>query len=159
MKRGAILALLLLLGGCGFQPMYGGRLAPQLASIYVEPVPEREGYELRNTLIDILGSDGTTQGKACRLKSTMSPTTSLGVAQRNDATIYRYNDRLVADYVLTDARGTTLTSGTQMGLSSYNVAASPYSTLSARQDADRRAAQDMAERIRLDLGAWFRRKK
>ena len=27
-------------------------------SIYVEPVAERDGYELRNTLIDLLGSDG-----------------------------------------------------------------------------------------------------
>jgi LPS-assembly lipoprotein len=61
--------------------------------------------------------------------------------------------------VLTDAKGTTLTSGTQTGLSSYNVAASPYSTLSAQQDADKRAAQDMAERIRIDLAAYFRRGK
>lgn len=159
MKRGVAIALLTLLGGCGFQPMYGGGLAPQMASIYVEPVPERDGYELRNTLIDILGSDGSVQGKAYRLKISMNQATSQGVALRNDATITRYNDRLVANYELTDARGTTLTSGTQVGLSSYNVAASPYATLSARQDADRRAAQDMAERIRLDLGAWFRRKK
>jgi LPS-assembly lipoprotein len=138
--------------------MYAGNLSPQLASIYVEPVPEAAGYELRNTLIDLLGSDGTSGGKAYRLAITLSQTNQ-GVALQNDATITRYNDRLVASYVLTDAKGTTLTSGSQTGLSSYNVAASPYSTLAAQQDADKRAAMDMAERIRLDLGAWFRRGK
>ena len=33
---------------------------------------------------------------------------------------------------------------------------SPYSTLAAQQDSNKRAAQDLAERIRLDLGVWFR---
>ena len=80
------------------------------------------------------------------------------MALQNDATITRYNDTLTVNYVLTDAKGTELTRGTQTGLSSYNVATSPYSTLSAQQDADKRAAQDIAERIRLDLGAFFRRR-
>ena len=157
MKRAvSVAALCTVLGGCGFHPLYDEHLSPQLATIFVEPVPERDGYELRNTLIDLLGSDGTTAGKRYHLKITLNETQQ-GVALQNDATITRYNDRLVASYVLTDARGTTLTSGTQNGLSSYNVATSPYSTLAAQQDADARAAQDMAERIRLDLAAWFRR--
>ncbi|HEX3755310.1 MAG TPA: LPS assembly lipoprotein LptE [Rhizomicrobium sp.] len=158
MKRGAILAPLMLLGGCGFHPMYANGLAPQLASIYVEPVAESDGYELRNALIDLLGSNGEMAGKAYRLTITMKETNQ-GVALENNATITRYNDRLTAAYTLTDAKGTTLTVGSQIGLSSYNVAASPYSTLAAQQDADKRAAQDMADRIRLDLGAWFRHRK
>ena len=119
---------------------------------------DRDGYELRNELIDLLGSDGSTAGKIYRLKITLKETNQ-GVALQNDATITRYNDRLVASYELSDAKGTVLTSGSQTGLSSYNVAASPYATLAAQQDADKRSAQDMAERIRLDLGAWFRRGK
>ncbi len=158
MKRGVILALCTLLGGCGFHPMYGGNLAPQLASIYVEPVAERDGYELRNSLINLLGSNGEARGKTYHLRLILNETNQ-GVALQNDATITRYNDRLVAEYELSDARGASLTSGSQTGLASYNLAASPYSTLAAQQDADRRAAQDMADRIRLDLGAWFRRNK
>ena len=62
----------LALAGCGFHPLYGGgKVAPQLASIYVEPVAERDGYELRNQLIDLLGSDGREAGKAYRLKLTL----------------------------------------------------------------------------------------
>src|ERR1700759_3857212 len=136
-----LVAALLLLGGCGFHPMYAGNLAPQLSSIYVEPVPEADGYELRNSLIDLLGSNGVEAGKAYRLTITLNQT-SQGVALQNDATITRYNDRLTAAYTLSDAKGNTLTSGSQTGLSSYNVAASPYSTLAAQQDADKRAAED-----------------
>jgi LPS-assembly lipoprotein len=156
MKRAALLLMLLpLLAACGFRPLYGDRrLEPQLASIFVEPVADRDGYELRNTLIDLLGSDGRASGKAYRLKLTLNRSNQ-GVALQNDATITRYNDTLTVDYVLTDARGAEITSGSQSSLSSYNVAISPYSTLAAQRDADKRAAQDIAGRIRIDLGVFF----
>ena len=80
-----------------------------------------------------------------------------GVALQNDATITRYNDTLTANYVLSDATGKEITHGTQSSLSSYNVANAPYSTLSAQQDADKRAVQDIADRIRIDLGVFLRR--
>ena len=48
--------------------------------------------------------------------------------------------------------------GDLSGLSSYNVATSPYSTVVARQDSDLRAADDLAERIQLDLGVFFHRR-
>jgi LPS-assembly lipoprotein len=109
-------------------------------------------------LIDLLHSDGSRAGKRYTLKVTLNET-SQGIALRNDATITRYNQSLGAHYVLTDVRGTVLTEGDQTNLSAYNVAASPYATLVAAQDSSKRAAQDIAERIHLDLGAYFRRGK
>ena len=147
--------LLLALGGCGFEPMYGAGLEPALAAIYVDPVADRDGYELRNTLIDLLGSNGRATGKRYHLAITLAET-SQGIALQNNAAITRYNDTLKVSYVLTDAAGKTVTQGAQTGLSAYNVSPSPYSTLEGQQDADKRAAQDIAERIRLDLGAYFR---
>jgi LPS-assembly lipoprotein len=146
----------LILSGCGFHPMYGGggKLGPQLASIYVEPVPENDGYELRNQLIDLLGSDGREAGKTYTLKLTLAQESN-GVALQNDATITRYNDTLTVSYVLTDANGKQVTSGSQSSLASYNTSNSPYSTLAVQQDSDRRAADDLADRIRMDLGAYF----
>jgi LPS-assembly lipoprotein len=158
MKRALILLALLPLAGCGFRPLYGdSKLEPQLSSIYVEPVAERDGYELRNMLINLLGSDGRDTGKAYRLKIALVETNQ-GVALENNATITRYNDTLTVNYTLSDAKGTEVTHGTQTSLSSYNVVSSPYATLSAQQDSDKRAAQDIAERIRIDLGAFFRRR-
>ena len=158
MRALAIAALCTMLGACGFHPMYGSALAPQLSSIYVEPIEERDGFELRNTLIDRLNSDGRLEGKKYRLKITLDEATQ-GIALQNDATITRYNNRLEAHYTLTDTRGNVLTTGTQTEMSAYNVVASPYATLSAEQDSSKRAALDVAERIHLDLGVWFRRHK
>jgi LPS-assembly lipoprotein len=145
-----------ILTGCGFHPMYGGggKLGPELSSIYVEPVPEDAGYELRNQLIDLLGSDGRQAGKNYFLKLTLT-TESNGVALQNDATITRYDDTLTVAYVLTDAGGKQVTSGNQTSLASYNVSNAPYSTLAVQKDSDRRAAADLADRIRMDLGAYF----
>jgi LPS-assembly lipoprotein len=158
MKKPVALAACLLLGACGFHPMYGNSLAPQLSSVYVEPIAERDGYELRNTLIDALHSDGDAAGKTYRLKVTLNEN-SQGIALQNDASITRYNNRLEARYTLSDMGGNVLASGTQTELSAYNVVTSPYATLVAEQDASKRAAQDVAERIHLDLGVWFRQHK
>ena len=155
MKKLAVLAACLLLGACGFRPMYGKSLAPQLSSVFVEPIAERDGYELRTSLIDALRSDGDPAGKLYRLKIVLNET-SQGIALQNDASITRYNNRMEARYTLSDVRGNVLTSGIQTELSAYNVVQSPYATLVAEQDASKRAAQDVAERIHLDLGVWFR---
>jgi LPS-assembly lipoprotein len=159
MRTVAIAALCVALAGCGFTPLYGGgKVAPQLSSIYVEPIAERNGYELRTRLIELLNSDGVLAGKRYRLKITMTES-SQGVALQNDATITRYNNRMQAKYVLSDASGALVTEGTQSELSSYNVVQSPYATLAGEQDSSKRAAQDMAERIQLELGVWFRKTK
>lgn len=160
MKRAAPL-LAVLLSGCGFHPLYGGANAGMqatLSTIYVEPVPDRLGYELRNKMIDLLDGPGTPQGARYRLKLSLTETTQ-GIALQNDATITRYNDTLRISYSLTDMSGKVVTSGVESGLSAYNVLASSananYGTLAAQQDADKRAAQDIAERIRLDLNVFF----
>lgn len=155
MKKLAAPALCLVLAGCGFHPMYGSATGPALASVYVEPIAERDGFELRNALIDALQSDGEERGKAYHLKIVLNEAAQ-GIALQNDATITRYNNTLTAHYTLYDAQGKELTSGIQTEMSAYNVVQSPYATLVASQDSSKRAAQDIAERIHLDLGVWFR---
>ena len=161
MRLSRFLVLLALpLTACGFHPLYdsGGKLSGKLSAIYVDEMPDRGGYELRNTMIDLLGSDGRSAGKAYHLKMSLGEIAQ-DVAQQSDASITRYNDTLTVKYVLTDANGKELTHGEKTSLSAYNVVASPYSTLTAQQDADKRAAQDIAERIRLDLAAFFRQRR
>jgi LPS-assembly lipoprotein len=161
MKLALTLVVGMLLGGCGFHPLYGGMngaMSETLSSIYVEPVPERIGYELRNTMIDLLDGPGTASGASYRLKLALSETTQ-GIALQNDATITRYNDTLTVTYELSDMAGHIVTRGTETGLSAYNVLPSApnanYGTLAAQQDADKRAAQDIAERIKFDLNVFF----
>ncbi len=172
MKSAAALALSLLLApvlaGCGFHPLYGvpnmpgGSMQNTLRAIYVEPVPERLGYQMRNSLIDRLDGQSEAGGARYHLKVTLttkseaigvqSQTTTGGITQ---TAITRYNDTLRAEFELTDAGGAVITKGIETGLSAYNVLSSPYATLAVQQDADRRAAEDIADRIRIDLAVWF----
>lgn len=152
-----------ILAGCGFHPLYGRNGSGPAAidifkAIYVEPIPDRTGYELRNKLIDLLDSSGRASGAAFRLKITIA-IDKRAVALQNDATITRYNYFVTANYVLSDVKGVLVTQGRESTLAAYNVVASPYATLIAEQDAQRRAADDLSERIRLDLGVFFARHK
>jgi LPS-assembly lipoprotein len=148
-------------GGCGFHPLYGDGGATagtrdKLAAIFVEPIPNRLGYELRNELIDLFDSSGRVSHDAFRLRVTLSQK-SEGVALQNDAAITRYNDTLTVHYELTDRFGKLVTSGDESGLTAYNVVESPYATLIAQRDADTRAAYDIAYRIRTDLAVFFQK--
>ncbi len=165
----AVAAAALLLGACGFHPLYGtpdmpkGAMQADLRAIYVEPVPEKLGYELRTQLTDLIDGASQPAGARYHLHITLttkaeaigvqSQTTTGGVTQ---TAITRYNDTLKAEYELTDGKsGTVVTHGVETGLTAYNVLTSPYATLAVQQDADKRAAEDIADRIRIDLAVWF----
>ena len=161
----AAIAIASVLAGCGFHPLYGtagsgSLLGRKLSTIYVEPIQDygvaNTGYELRNALIDYLDSSA---GARYRLKVTMKITTQ-GLALLTNASVTRYNDTLSITYTLTDSEsGQVVTQGSETGHSAYNVVTSPYATLVAQQDADKRAAQDIAERLRIDLGVFFEQQK
>lgn len=159
------LGLALGLAGCGFRPLYGTYGANPgaqriFASIYVRPIElERVGYDLRNSLIDLLEASPSPASAVYQLNVELQERRQ-GVAVQSNASITRYNYTLKANYRLIDAAtGKVVTSGTQSTLSAYNVmpssTTSAYSTLMARQDAQKRAAEDIAYRIRLDLGVYF----
>jgi LPS-assembly lipoprotein len=160
----------LALSACGFRPLYG-RLgadpgAQQIfASVYVEPIDlERVGYELRNSMIDILEARATPQAATYRLQIVLQERQDGAAVQNqvvsglNETTITRYNYTLIANYALTDAKGAVVTKGVESTLSAYNVVSSPYATLIAQQDAQKRAADDIAYRLRTDLGVFFAQK-
>ena len=164
-KRLTVLVLALGLSGCGFRPLYGRygadpRAASVFASIYIPPIASDEaGYKLRNTLMDLISSRPSSAGARYRLAITLAQSRQ-GIAIEPNATITRYNYQLNASYTLFDlAHDRIVTSGNEEALSAYNVppssATSLYSTLMARRDAQRRAAEDVAQRIRMDLAVFF----
>lgn len=161
------LGLALALAACGFRPLYGRYGANPgaqriFSSIYVQPIDaERVGYQLRNSLIDLLEASASPANAIYRLDVDLKEARQ-GVAVQPNASITRYNYTLLARYELIDAKsGKVITKGTQSTLSAYNVlpssATSSYSTQSAREDAQKRAADDIAQHIRLDLGVYFAR--
>jgi LPS-assembly lipoprotein len=152
----------LALSACGFRPLYGTIGANPggqriFASIYVEPITqERVGYDLRNKLIDLLRGPERAQDAAYRLEVTITETRE-GVALQNDSTITRYDLAFTAKYKLTDTKLNVVTQGQETTLESFDVAQSPYASLTGQQEAEKRAAQDIAEHIQIDLGVYFAR--
>jgi LPS-assembly lipoprotein len=163
--RAAIaLCFALALSACGFRPLYGSYGADPggqrvFSSIYVAPIElERTGYELRNALIDTLEARDKPENAIYQLNVKLNEK-SEGIAVNSTGSITRYNYTLLAHYELLDARkGVVLVKGQESTLSAYNVVTSPYATLVAKQDAQKRAATDIAERMRLDLGVYFARR-
>jgi LPS-assembly lipoprotein len=155
------LAASLFAAGCGFHPLYGdapvgSALGDKLSDVYVEPIADYgvagTAYELRLALVQGLNSN---KNGRYQLKAALTETTQ-GLALLTDASITRYNDTLTLKYTLTDTQtGKVVKQGTKTGLAAYNVVSSPYATLIAQQDADKREAQDMAELLRIDIAVFF----
>jgi len=176
MNARSLLACLAALGlsACGFRPLYGSfSTAPATVAtfraIYVEPISERVGYELRNTLIDLLDASGSPAGAQYHLAVTYREKTYPVAVQNqsvpigagktiNEIITTRYNYRLDIDYRLLTPKGEVVTKGEEDALGSYNVTASSagaYATEMGKLDAQRRAADEIANRVKLDLAVWF----
>jgi LPS-assembly lipoprotein len=159
----AAVACAISLTACGFHPLYGStaldpHLGPTLASVYVEPISDRVGYELRNNLLDLFDATGSSDAAAYRLKLTLSETEEAVVLQA-DTAITRYNYTLSAHYELIPHESAmAVKTGDVTALSAYNVAAAPflYATVTAERDAKNRAANDIAERIRTLIAVYLR---
>jgi LPS-assembly lipoprotein len=155
------IAMSAVLGGCGFHPLYaesgpsgGGHQIFQ--SIYVEPIDgEVAGYEMRNSLIDLL--HGVNRPEEAEYRLTISIRQLIqSIAIENDASITRYNYSLYANYELTDRKtGKSIVKGSENTLSPYDVVASPYATEVAERNAQKTGARDIASRIQVELAVHF----
>jgi LPS-assembly lipoprotein len=146
---------------CGFHPLYGTsaggtNVASELAGVYVEPISERTGYELRNSLLDLLNS-GPPGSSLYSLKLNLREREDAVILQTNTS-ITRYNYTLTAHYdLLPRGTATAVKSGDLTSFAAYNVAAAPflYATATAKSDAHMRAANDIAERLRIELAVYL----
>jgi LPS-assembly lipoprotein len=150
-------------GACGLHPLYGDNavaphLADTLSQVYVEQIPDRVGYQLRNDLLDLFNATGRGDDAAYRLRLRLTEEEQ-AVALQTNTNITRYNYTLRAHYELVP-RGSTdvVKSGDLTTLTAYNVAAAPFlfGTVTAERDAKDRAANDLAERIRIEIAVFLR---
>jgi LPS-assembly lipoprotein len=81
------------------------------------------------------------------------------VVLQANTSITRYNYTLIAHYELTPKGSTDpIKSGDLTTFAAYNVAAAPflYATVTAQRDAHNRAANEIAERLRIELAVYLR---
>lgn len=146
---------LMVLGGCGFTPLYATPgVSSGLSSVQVIAPEGRVGYLLREDLDDELAHNKDAP-PAWRLNLEVNQTRDpRGLRQDNSAE--RYEVAVTVRYTLTDAAsGKVALTGQVSSQVSYDAANQPYAGLAARQDTQQRAASDAARRIRLDLAAWL----
>ncbi|MBV9510495.1 MAG: hypothetical protein JO303_09475 [Caulobacteraceae bacterium] len=144
-----------LLGGCGFTPLYAQQgVAPALSHIEVVAPKGRASYLLAQSLDDALGKDRDA-APAYRLDiKIVERTFSRGLTLNNIAE--RYENHLRVTYDLVElSTGKTLKSAVEPIEITYAATQQPYAGLAAEQDAEQRAVDQAAQRISLDLAAYF----
>ena len=148
------LCLVLLLKGCGFQPIHGAKspaAATQLAKFDIELIADRTGQLLREELLIRFRPDKDRTARIYKLAVTvMEEEEGLGV--RVDAVPTRGSYKLTADFNVLDSRNDEVVfTGRIFAQSNYDILKAEFATLSGRAGAKSRAikalADDMADRI------------
>ena len=155
----ALLAVVISLAGCGFQPLYGTaggtrNLPADLARIQIAPIPDRLGQQVRNTLLDQLNPSGEPAA-ADYILTVKLDLNRQGLGYRKDESITRVNLRLVANYELRNAEDKIVIAGAGRSIASFDVVQKDFSTLTAERDGEERIANDVANQIVLQLAAHF----
>lgn len=158
----AAAAAALALGGCaggsafgGFTPLYASPGVHRgLSSIQVVAPQGRTAYMLRESLEDALATERATP-PAFRLDYKVSQSRiPRGLRVDNIANRYEVNTTVV--YVLRELPGRKeLTRGTVRVKVTSDSADQPYAGVAAQADADKRSASEAAQRIAMQLGAYF----
>ena len=155
-----MIAAMVLIAGCGFEPLHGQQQSgvnatSAMRQISVPPIPERLGQLLRIELTNRLTPSGPPRSPAFVLSVNVSESKQ-NLAVRKDATATRANLIISANFELTDAKTEeSLLSGTVRSINSYDILDADFATLSAESDARRRAALELATEIKSRLGIFL----
>jgi LPS-assembly lipoprotein len=152
------------LAGCGFRPVYmptaSGSAGParrELASVFVENIPERPGQELRLALQERLGDDsGTPAAYDLRVSFGISGE-GIGIQINDIATYLRLHGTASWSLIGHDPKRTTLTTGSVQALDGVNIFDSQYFAADLEVEAEqKRIAENLATQIATQLATWFR---
>lgn len=159
----AVLALVALVAGCGFEPLYApsrsAALAPELAAVRVERVPERVGQLLANELRDDFNPAGTRVPARYSLGIRLV-TTRQEIAVSSDATASRVAYSVRAYFTLTTLTGgQSLLSSSAVANVSLDVTTNEYANVVGEQDAQTRVVRELAEEIRVRVADALARRE
>ena len=147
-----MMSLTLLLSACGFHPLYattdGGE--PGLRNVVLSGVEAPENIaDVVTSAIKRHTSNASADAKFDLLVTATEQAERLAV--QIDASVTRYNYRLVGNYTLIERGSGLRTKGQVVSIASFNVVNSQYSTLYAEDAAREKAANQLAEDIERDI--------
>ncbi len=163
-RRSLVAAAAVGLGGCGFHPLYGrfgangGTIGPELASIYVKVMSERQGQLLRQALQQRLAGSDDSGAKLYELSGGLSiAAEALGIQQDTSSTRLRLS--ALSEWTLRklDLANTIVTSGSARAVDGININNQEYFAADLETSATyRRLAATVADHITQDLAIYFR---
>lgn len=164
MSRWLALGLALLLGGCGFRPVYmptaSGKAGPaqrELAAVYVPIIPERPGQLLRQALRAHLGDESGTPSQYDLQVSYGIYGEGISIQTNSIATRIRFTGNASWTLVAHDGKHTALTSGLARSMDGLNVFDSQFFASDLETEAiQARIAENIAQQITTQLAIYFR---
>jgi LPS-assembly lipoprotein len=149
-----VFAALLLLAGCGLQPVYSsgqsGAAAQLLAGIDVAAIEGRGGYLVRQALLDRIGSAGGRYRLEVRLDDTIT-----GFGVRGDDSISRERRQLRARWQLVECDRVLIDAAARAD-AGIDVVSSEYAVVAAESAALERLAEDIAGQITARVALYAR---
>lgn len=160
--RAGAAALALMASGCGFRPLYGrkarGEVDAELAQVKIGIIPDREGQQLHNYLLDRINRKGRPVSPDYLLSVDID-IRKIRQAFEPDKTATRMKLIFTANFQLQEiATEKVLLKSFARSVSSYNIVDSAISTRSAELDTIDRAARAVSEEIRMLLSLYFQRR-
>ncbi len=161
-SRRTLLALSLVLAGCGFQPLYGttssgSAMSEELALVDVGIIADREGQQLRSFLMERLNPSGEAVEPIYRLVVDLSEDRA-AFAVQDDDTITRFNLNVTANFLLLDrATDDLLMQRRSTATASFNVLDDQFATLASERNARESALEAISDDIRTQLALYFQR--
>lgn len=164
MKKILVIASLLLLAACGFEPMYGRNIneytgvESNLAQVDIGNIPDREGQYVRNALIDRFYRTGRPANPIYDLSidPIVESLVDLDITKSSDAT--RGQLREQTKIRLTDHRtGQVVLERDLRSITSYNILGSEFATRVTEDNARTNALDDLARQIEMQLNLYFKR--
>ncbi|GMM91970.1 LPS assembly lipoprotein LptE [Qipengyuania sp. MTN3-11] len=155
---------LLLLPGCSLQPMYAGGgngvVAQGLAAIEVPAIEGRDGWLVRNALLDRFAAARASGGDAeARYRLDVRLDDKLeGLGVVGDNTVSRERRVLRSRYQLVDlTTGAILLDATAGSDAGIDVVSSEYATIAAEQTALENLAREIADQMVTRIALTLRR--
>jgi LPS-assembly lipoprotein len=156
----ASLAGLTLLGGCGFQPLYGptasgAYLSDVMRTVDISLIPGRVGQRIRNELIFISTGGGEQAQPKYRLDIAVRESI-INAAVEDDGDAKSQIYQLFTQFKLVRlADNKVVLEGSNNARAAYDKADSVFADVRAKRDAEDRSARTISEAIRTRVAAYF----
>lgn len=161
-----VLPLLMLLGACGFRPLYGTDstspgVANDLASVGIPEPQDRLNQLIRNDLLSAMRPAGTAEPDRYKLDIEAKAMEDKSIEEKSSnsphsASTRRLTVRVMASFELRDmSGGKTVYKGRTFSNVSYDDVGQSFADLQARTNAMERGAHEIALDIRTRLAAHF----